>query len=197
MTVPSSVDALVVYGSGAPTAVVFSWSGGTPIYVDSATGDIWGMVNNVVTKISAAKGTQQGAILATSINFGQTTLSYYGEGTWTPIDSSGAGLSFTSVLGYYTRIGRQVFCHYTLVYPATANGSTATIGGLPFTVANNSAARAGGNCTINVTTPSIYIQPIASANGTTFVWILVYSASAATNAQMTGSTQYGSCVYFV
>lgn len=52
MTVGSDINGLVVYGSGTPGAVVFSWSKGTSIYVDSATGDIWGLINNVVTRLS-------------------------------------------------------------------------------------------------------------------------------------------------
>ena len=62
------------------------------------------------------------------------TLDDYEEGTWTPIDSSGASLSFTEVSNArYTKIGRMVECHALITYPSTANTSQATIGGLPFT----------------------------------------------------------------
>lgn len=77
-----------------------------------------------------------GVAAATSINFGQTTLSYYGEGTWTPIDSSGAGLSFTVTDATYTRVGRLVSIGAFLTYPATIDGSAAIVGGFPFTIAN-------------------------------------------------------------
>jgi hypothetical protein len=63
-------------------------------------------------------------------------LNWYEEGTWTPSDASGAGLTFTVIRGRYTRVGRQVFCSGLIVYPSTANGSTALLGGLPFTSAN-------------------------------------------------------------
>jgi hypothetical protein len=87
-------------------------------------------------------GTFSSTVTAASINFGQTALSYYGEGTWTPTDASGASLSFTGAVGTYTRIGR--WTNYTgfLTYPATASGVSAVIGGLPFV----SAVNAPGSC---------------------------------------------------
>ena len=59
-------------------------------------------------------------------------LNDYEEGTWTPIDSSGAGLSLSVTSAIYTKIGRQVTCWANLSYPATASGASAVIGGLPF-----------------------------------------------------------------
>jgi hypothetical protein len=59
-------------------------------------------------------------------------LSDYEEGTWVPIDSSGAGLTFASAAGKYTKIGRQVTCFAWLVYPTTLNTAGIVIGGLPF-----------------------------------------------------------------
>lgn len=59
-------------------------------------------------------------------------LADYEEGTWTPADSSGAGLVFTSVAGHYTKIGRCVTAAFTVTYPVTASGSNARIS-LPFT----------------------------------------------------------------
>ena len=64
-------------------------------------------------------------------------LADYEEGTWTPTDASGAGLSFTNVHPKYTRIGRQVTVSVFISYPTTASASAAIIGGLPF--ASNSA----------------------------------------------------------
>jgi hypothetical protein len=60
-------------------------------------------------------------------------LADYEEGNWTPIDSSGAGLSLTVTSAIYTKIGRQVTCWANLAYPVTASVVTAVIGGLPFT----------------------------------------------------------------
>lgn len=58
-------------------------------------------------------------------------------GTWTPIDASGAALSFTSVKGNWARSGRMVYISGIFTYPATADGSNAKVGGLPFTILND------------------------------------------------------------
>ena len=70
------------------------------------------------------------------------TLDDYEEGTWTPTDASGAGLSLTvSGTPSYTKIGRMVTVMALVTYPSTANGSNQLLGGLPFTSA--SAANGG------------------------------------------------------
>lgn len=64
------------------------------------------------------------------------TLDDYQEfKAWTPVDSSGAGLSFTVVANgcYAMKIGRVVFCSIDITFPSTANGSNVLIGGLPYT----------------------------------------------------------------
>ena len=71
------------------------------------------------------------------------TLDDYEEGTWTPVDNSGAGLSFTTTDGFYTKIGNVVYISCSVTFPSTANSSAIKIGGLPFTVkdgANNIGA---------------------------------------------------------
>jgi hypothetical protein len=66
------------------------------------------------------------------------TLDDYEEGTWTPVDGSGAGLSFSNTSGncLYTKVGRIVTASFRVTYPSTSNTSLARIGGLPFTCAN-------------------------------------------------------------
>jgi hypothetical protein len=65
------------------------------------------------------------------------TLDDYEEGTWTPVDASGAGISLSGASGRYTKIGRQVFLNGTFGVSPNSNGSTASIGGLPFTYGSN------------------------------------------------------------
>lgn len=51
---------------------------------------------------------------------------------WTPVDASGAGLSFASAAGVVRLIGDgMAVAHCAVVYPATASGASAVIGGLP------------------------------------------------------------------
>lgn len=66
------------------------------------------------------------------ITFGDETLSEYDEDVWTPADGSGAGLTFTGVSARYTRFGRLCWAEFSFSYPSTADGSTATVSGLPF-----------------------------------------------------------------
>lgn len=60
-------------------------------------------------------------------------FSDYEEGTWTPTDGSGAGLTFSTALGWYTKVGKLVTVSCRVVYPTTASAFNAFIGGLPFT----------------------------------------------------------------
>lgn len=61
------------------------------------------------------------------------TLDDYEEGTWTPTDASGAGLTFNTVYARYTKIGNTVVIRFFLFFPSTANGNAIKIGGMPFT----------------------------------------------------------------
>ncbi len=131
-------------------------------------------------------------LTATSINFGQTTLGYYGEGTWTPIDSSGASLSFSQVSGKYSRVGREVFARGTLVYPATADVSSSAIGGLPFTCFNDQESRAGGALTYSSTANARWLIPLANA---TTNYIYDSTGTRTTNAGLTGAQLYLSSNY--
>jgi hypothetical protein len=97
----------------------------------SAAGDATLASGNLVQG-TAAKGIN---FTANTPAAGMTSqlLNWYEQGTWTPSDQSGAGLTFTGVTARYTRVGRQVTCQAVLTYPATASVSAAKIGGLPFT----------------------------------------------------------------
>jgi len=86
--------------------------------------------------------TSTGLLTASAgINLGNTTLSNYQEGTWTPADNSGASLSFTVTYSQYTRIGRVVTVSMFIVWPSTVSGATVSISGLPFTVAATQESR--------------------------------------------------------
>ena len=84
-----------------------------------------------------------GAALATSIKFGSgAVLSSYEEGTWTPTDQSGAGLTFVSAVGTYTKIGRMVYLQANIQYPATGSTAQVAWGTFPFTAANGNHVNA-------------------------------------------------------
>ncbi len=162
-------------------------NGGTGTTTSTGTTNV--VLSNSPTLVTPALG----AATATSINFGQTTLNYYGEGSWTPIDSSGAALSFASATGEYTRTGRRFDASFAVTYPATADGSAATIGGLPFTTANASPARAGFITYVNTTTAA-FILP--AANGTTFT-VNTSGGGSTTNANLSTATIFGMVTSYV
>lgn len=133
-----------------------------------------------------------GVASATSINFGQTALNYYGEGTWTPIDSSGASLTFSVALGRYTRIGDVPVVSAQVNYPATANGSAAVIGGFPFTVSAGAAQQG----VLSYSTSGTAVKFAGTASTTTGGFYTAAGA-AVTNLQMSGTTNFFQSVYYV
>jgi len=77
-----------------------------------------------------------GAAAATSINFGDTSLNHYEEGTWTPALKFGGDsvdMTYSTQEGLYTKIGRQVTvsCEMVLTSKGSSTG-IAIIRGLPF-----------------------------------------------------------------
>jgi hypothetical protein len=109
------------------------------------------------------------------------SLDDYEEGTWTPIDSSGASLTFTVLDARYTKIGRQVQCFAQITYPTTANGSDAKIGGLPFTMATTT----GGSYGAFITYTNIGSNPTFLNNSnTTNTSVYTNAGVAITNATL-------------
>lgn len=68
------------------------------------------------------------------------TLDDYEEGTWTPSYGGTTGdptVAFSTQAGYYTRVGRIVYCHFRLNLSSASGGTgSLRITGLPFTPAN-------------------------------------------------------------
>jgi hypothetical protein len=122
-------------------------------------------------------------------------LADYEEGTWTPVDGSGAGLTFSAASGNYTKVGRVVTVVFNVVYPSTANANAARIGGLPFTAANTSNGFSAG-C-FNVNTSAQVAQPSIVANATNFAALITNAGISATNADLSLATMQGGLTYFV
>lgn len=133
-----------------------------------------------------------GVATATSINFGQNALNFYQEGSWTPVDNSGASLAFTSVAANYTRVGRLVVATCTLTYPSTVSGAAASIGGLPYTISNS--YEAGGVITYSTAATLSRCFPVGT---TTYFNLYVAAGTTITNATMSLSLNYFQITYFV
>lgn len=108
-------------------------------------------------------------------------LSDFAETTWTPTDASGAGLSLTITSANYTQVGNRIFVSAHVVYPATASGANASIGGLPFTVSGYST----GGVSSNAVT-AVQIGEFVTAT-TTFQPLATASATPITNVQLSGA----------
>jgi len=119
-----SASSFVIAGSGADLAT-------NPRLTISNTG--LASFSNGIAFSSQTNSTAGGSITS--------TLSHYEQGTFTPTDGSGAGLTFTSVSCNYTRIGRVVILTGSFVYPTTSSGSQArvTVGTLPFAAVGNTS----------------------------------------------------------
>jgi hypothetical protein len=124
---------------------------------------------------------------------GGDTLTMYDEGTWTPVDTSGAGLTLTNeATATYTRIGRMVVANYWVKYPVTASGAGANIGGLPFT----SASGVSGSVVINQTE---YAVPFTGAvqQGTAQTTFFTFGNTQLTNTNLSNLRVRATVIYFV
>ena len=119
-------------------------------------------------------------------------LDDYEEGTWTPTDVSGAGLTFANINGQYTKIGRMVYAVATFDFPSTASSATATIGGLPFTVGSTSG-HLGGFITQTTISAALRFRP---GNNGTQGDIRNSTSSAQTNATLSTGNFTINALYF-
>lgn len=96
-----------------------------------------GVAANTLLNLSSASAGQIQFPSTQNPSTNANTLDDYKEGTWTPTDASGAGLSLT-VAGtpWYVKVGQLVTASFQVAFPVTGSGADALIGGLPFTIAN-------------------------------------------------------------
>jgi hypothetical protein len=114
------------------------------------------------------------------------TLDDYEEGTWTPIDSSGASLSFTGASGTYVKIGSLCYITGALTFPATASGADVIIGGLPF---NPSGATQYNNYGPPIRNNKSLSMQVFGVNNTTFILLPIgnYTTYVANSAMTSGA----------
>ena len=149
-----------------------------------------------VSKITASTGILFGTDTAAA-----NTLDDYEEGTWTPTASDGA-VDTTTGTGFYTKIGRKVFCEFVISNISTTGmtaGNDFVISGLPFNVlvygAEGMGTAALGSVTF-VGSPSIYLpggspssRIALSSTGAAFS-ILKVSGLTTGSADVAGSFSY-------
>ena len=120
-------------------------------------------------------------------------LDDYEEGTWTPIDSSGAGLTFVAASGSYTKVGNLVSASGFVQYPVTATANGATIGGLPFTSANT-ANRGVGALSYKQTAAAATL--LLNNNATTML-VVTETGSSTPNSALSNSVLYFGVTYSI
>lgn len=113
----------------------------------------------------------------------------YEIGTWTPVDSSGAGLVLTVTAATYTKIGRMVYAFLNITFPSTANASTIFIGGLPF-ISKNS-----GTVAIAYTTEATLVRGASGAADDTFFVLYDALSNALTNVVMSTDVLRATVIY--
>jgi hypothetical protein len=120
------------------------------------------------------------------------TMTDYEEGTWTPIDASGAGLTFTGIHASYVKVGKLVTVIYNFSFPSTANSNNTSIGGLPFTITDllNPV-----NIMFNSSTSTVMVE-YGPGNGTAIYFYTTPSPfTHVTNAALSTIQIYGTLTY--
>ena len=102
-----------------------------------STGDVNVKTGNLVIG-TAGKGidfsaTSDGAGVDTS-----SLLDDYEEGTWTPTDASGAGVTMIVQSCTYVKVGRVVHVYMYITFPTSTSNVGIAIGGLPYTARSDS-----------------------------------------------------------
>jgi hypothetical protein len=191
-------------GSGSKVAAqIYAQVDGTP-----GAGDMPGRIVFSTTAVGAAAATEQLRITSNryvrlasgtgGIQFNGDTaaanaLDDYEEGTFTPIDSSGAGLSFTSTSGHYTKVGNICYVSGALTFPSTASTNSIIIGGLPFSPSTGTQYQNFGPPIRN--NKSLDIQSFGIDNTTFLVLPIGGYTTYTTNSQMSGGTMQFSYTY--
>lgn len=148
------------------------------------TGDVQMSTGNLVVGTSG-----KGIDFAATPGTGTSELfDDYEEGTWTPVDASGAGLNLSGA-GAYTKIGRMVYWQAFVLYPATANASVAVVSGLPFALVTVNAVSGRSGSTISTTDEATLVQSLQIETSDT---VRFYKAGFVqnTNAELSGNFVY-------
>jgi hypothetical protein len=122
------------------------------------------------------------------------TLDDYEETQWTPTDASGAGLTITNNGCSAIKKGQDVTVYFYITYPATADGTNALVGGLPWTAGLAGTVGYGG-CVIPWTDSGTAISAMVTSAATTLEFYGVPGTTRRTNAQMSTISIRGSFSY--
>ena len=177
ITAFNNISGYTASGATGTTSTNLVFSTSPTLTTPSVTGDLTMSTGNVV--MSNGKGIDFSATPGTGTS---ELFADYEEGTWTPTDQSGAGLSFSTATGIYTKIGRMVYLQANITYPVTGNTNQVAWGTFPFTASN-------GNYVNGIAWSDGAFSALEFAASTTILYPYVTSAvgaSVLTNNQASG-----------
>jgi len=193
--VPSISSTLpsVVQGNITSTGTIASgvWNGTAVGTQYGGTGQNFSASTGLVSlSAGTASATLTPSVTSITLSSG-TALSSYVEGNWTPAMSFGGdetGFTYSTRSGYYTRIGRLVFCSFRMQLTAAGSGTgNIAIINLPISTAlpTNTGTMVYYS---NVTLPVNYTNLVGSINGTSFGFVVTGSGQAVVNGTTTNVT---------
>jgi hypothetical protein len=172
----ASSAGLALKNSGGTTQLSLGAGGGDNITLSVASS----FTDNLIQG-TAAKGVNFTANTPATGNTSQL-LNDYQEGTWTPTDQSGAGLTLTVGSASYVKAGKMVCVSMDITFPTTANTATFAVS-LPFTV----QAASWANGTVGYSDITAYsVNYAAGPNASAFNAYVLLSAQTLQNAQFSG-----------
>ena len=118
---------------------------------------------------------------------------YYAEGTWTPVvTSSGSNptVSYTTQTGYYTRIGRMVFCQIVLNFDITVGGTGAVVVSLPFVHNGDNQTTNFAHQKVGVSTGVETYDNVGPMFAAATAMLFTTSTGTASSAAVTGSRSF-------
>ena len=103
-----------------------------------------GILNTYVAASDGSPDLLITSVTANGLTFNGDTaaanaLDDYEEGTWTPVDGSGAGLTISVNNANYTKIGRIVHINAYVGVPSTSSTAQFVLSGLPFAVSGSAS----------------------------------------------------------
>ena len=118
------------------------------------------------------------------------------QGLWTPVDSSGAGLTLT-ITGTprYIKMGKLVWVSAHITYPTTANASSNIVGGFPFAAENNWSVVVGGTIGAHSILEPATVRGIP--NTATFQFRKTSTDNPFTNAELSGKYMGFALMYMI
>ena len=123
------------------------------------------------------------------------TLDDYEEGTWTPTDASGGGLTFAAASGKYTKVGRLITLAANITFPTTADGNGVKIGGLPFNNITGTQG-CGFSAYVDGTAPGLVFRS-QDSSGNIFATSIADQDNQPTNATFSGRSLQFTYIYQV